>query len=133
MRWVPQARYAAGVKDILERFFDGRKLNETDVILEGGKMAAQYDHVRAPACSPRTALACMPAQLSCSRYLLAPAAHQGAPKALCAAERGSEGAQHGVWAGCAPGWHARLCPGPARLQTDAGAAEWEKRKVQAGH
>ena len=40
-----QARYTAGTKDILTRFFEGRKLNPTDVILEGGKMAAQYDQV----------------------------------------------------------------------------------------
>ena len=40
-----QARYTAGTKDILTRFFEGRKLNPTDVIIEGGKMAAQYDQV----------------------------------------------------------------------------------------
>lgn len=44
-----QARYTAGTKDILTRFFEGRKLNPTDVIIEGGKMAAQYDQVCRPA------------------------------------------------------------------------------------
>ncbi|CAK0786476.1 hypothetical protein CVIRNUC_009689 [Coccomyxa viridis] len=38
-----QARYAAGTKEILRRTFDNEPLNETDVIVQGGRMAAQYD------------------------------------------------------------------------------------------
>ncbi|KAK9804285.1 hypothetical protein WJX72_004788 [[Myrmecia] bisecta] len=38
-----QARYAAGTKEVLRRTFDKEPLNPTDVIVEGGKMAAQYD------------------------------------------------------------------------------------------
>jgi formate dehydrogenase len=38
-----QARYSAGVKEILRRTFDGEELNPTDVIVQGGKLAAQYD------------------------------------------------------------------------------------------
>lgn len=38
-----QIRYAAGTKEILRRWFDGEALNETDVIVQGGKTAAQYD------------------------------------------------------------------------------------------
>ncbi|CAL5222900.1 g5329 [Coccomyxa viridis] len=38
-----QARYAAGTKEILRRTFDNEPLNETDVIVQGGKLAAQYD------------------------------------------------------------------------------------------
>eukprot|EP00891_Asterochloris_glomerata_P005003 jgi/Astpho2/5003/Aster-05941 len=38
-----QARYTAGTKDVLQRFFDGTPLKKDDVIVEGGKMAAQYD------------------------------------------------------------------------------------------
>ena len=36
-------RYAAGTRDILERFFNNKPLKKDDVIVEGGKMAAQYD------------------------------------------------------------------------------------------
>jgi len=38
-----QARYAAGVKEILRRTFNDESLNPTDVIVQGGKLAAQYD------------------------------------------------------------------------------------------
>lgn len=38
-----QARYAAGVKDILSRYFDKRPFNKEDVILQDGKLAPQYD------------------------------------------------------------------------------------------
>ena len=36
-------RYAAGTKDVLDRFFNNKPLKKDDVIVEGGKMAAQYD------------------------------------------------------------------------------------------
>ncbi|KAL0027663.1 hypothetical protein WJX79_006438 [Trebouxia sp. C0005] len=38
-----QMRYAAGTKDVLDRFFNNKPLKKDDVIVEGGKMAAQYD------------------------------------------------------------------------------------------
>lgn len=38
-----QARYAAGTRDILQRSFEGRPLNASDVIVQGGKLAPQYD------------------------------------------------------------------------------------------
>jgi formate dehydrogenase len=38
-----QARYTAGTKDILERTFENKPLRKDDVIVQGGKMAAQYD------------------------------------------------------------------------------------------
>ena len=38
-----QRRYAAGVKDILLRTFEGRALEPQDVIVQGGVLAAQYD------------------------------------------------------------------------------------------
>lgn len=38
-----QVRYAAGTKDVLDRFFNNKPLKKDDVIVEGGKMAAQYD------------------------------------------------------------------------------------------
>ncbi|KAK9836497.1 hypothetical protein WJX74_001714 [Apatococcus lobatus] len=38
-----QQRYAAGTKEVLRRFFSKEELNPTDVIVSGGKMAAQYD------------------------------------------------------------------------------------------
>lgn len=38
-----QARYTAGVKDILERSFKGEKLRPADIIVEQGKLAPQYD------------------------------------------------------------------------------------------
>ena len=77
-----QARYTAGTKDILTRFFEGRKLNPTDVIIEGGRMAAQYDQVRGPGlshvaciqsghalCAAR-ALHCTALSLSCSNIIV---------------------------------------------------------------
>jgi formate dehydrogenase len=36
-----QARYAAGVKDILERYFNGTPQNPTDVIVENGSYATK--------------------------------------------------------------------------------------------
>jgi len=38
-----QARYAAGTKDIIDRFVHGRELNVADVIVNKGKLAPQYD------------------------------------------------------------------------------------------
>lgn len=42
-----QARYAAGVKEILKRSFAGEALNPADVIVQGGKLAPQYDKAAA--------------------------------------------------------------------------------------
>lgn len=36
-----QARYAAGVKSILENFFDDKPQNPTDIIVAGGKYATK--------------------------------------------------------------------------------------------
>lgn len=36
-----QARYAAGVKDILQRTFDGEDLKPADIIVKSGKLAPQ--------------------------------------------------------------------------------------------
>lgn len=38
-----QARYAAGVKDILQATFDGKDLKPADIIVKSGKLAPQYD------------------------------------------------------------------------------------------
>lgn len=38
-----QARYAAGTKEILRRTFAGEPLNPADVIVQGGRLAPQYD------------------------------------------------------------------------------------------
>lgn len=38
-----QARYAAGVRDILERSFAGQALRPSDVIVSSGRLAPQYD------------------------------------------------------------------------------------------
>jgi hypothetical protein len=37
-----QARYAKGVKDILERYFTGKPQNPSDVIVENGSYATKY-------------------------------------------------------------------------------------------
>jgi len=37
-----QARYAAGVKTILENYFSGKPQNPADVIVEGGSYATKY-------------------------------------------------------------------------------------------
>ncbi|BBN05664.1 formate dehydrogenase [Marchantia polymorpha subsp. ruderalis] len=37
-----QARYSAGVKIMLEQFFNGDKFDEQNIIVKGGKTAAQY-------------------------------------------------------------------------------------------
>jgi formate dehydrogenase len=38
-----QARYAAGVRRIIQNFIEGKPQNPTDIIVQGGKLAAQYD------------------------------------------------------------------------------------------
>lgn len=43
-----QARYAAGVREILECFFDGRPLREEYLIVDGGKLAGAGAHSYSP-------------------------------------------------------------------------------------
>eukprot|EP00877_Chromochloris_zofingiensis_P006170 jgi/Chrzof1/1806/Cz10g21230.t1 len=38
-----QKRYAAGVRDLLQRWFEGAAFPPQDVIVAGGKLAPQYD------------------------------------------------------------------------------------------
>lgn len=46
-----QARYAAGIKEILRRLFEGEKLNPTDVIVEVCDSAMQCTSVSRVSCS----------------------------------------------------------------------------------
>lgn len=41
-RFLMQARYAGGTKDILEKWFQGKPLPEEDYIVREGELASQY-------------------------------------------------------------------------------------------
>jgi formate dehydrogenase len=43
-----QARYAAGVREILECWFDGRPIREEYLIVDGGKLAGAGAHSYSP-------------------------------------------------------------------------------------
>jgi formate dehydrogenase len=43
-----QTRYAAGVREILECWFDGRAIREEYLIVEGGKLAGAGAHSYSP-------------------------------------------------------------------------------------
>ena len=40
--YVVQLRYAAGLKDMLERYFKGQDFPEPNYIVKEGKLASQY-------------------------------------------------------------------------------------------